>query len=144
MRAGDRHCMHLEINIQGTPLTYLFLLNFFLFSSLSSFSSFIYSIYNFSYTAGDHVGIFPMNDLQEVEKLGQRLGIKNMDTLFTMTAIDRIIYFLIYLFYTSYFICLIFIDFHFLFSICTKKTSFPCSMFLSYRIDPLLRYSMHS
>jgi len=53
--------MHIEVKIKDTPLTY---------------------------QTGDHLGIFPENDKEEVEKLGKRLGIEDLDKLFIMTAID--------------------------------------------------------
>jgi len=61
MKGGDRHCMHIEIETENTPLTY---------------------------AAGDHLGIFPKNPADEVERLAQRLGIADLDTVFSMTAID--------------------------------------------------------
>ena len=61
MQGGDRTSIHLEILIKDTPITY---------------------------ATGDHVGIFPQNDPEEVERLGKRLGITDMDAVFTMTALD--------------------------------------------------------
>jgi len=61
MKGGTRNCMHIEVQIKDTPL---------------------------SYQSGDHLGIFPMNNPEEVENLGKRLGIANLDQLFTMTALD--------------------------------------------------------
>ena len=61
MQGGNRTSVHLEILIADTPV---------------------------SYTTGDHVGIFPQNDPDEVERLAHRLGITNIDAVFTMTALD--------------------------------------------------------
>ena len=40
------------------------------------------------YEAGDHVAIYPTNDLQLVNKIGQLLEI-DLDTVFTMKALDE-------------------------------------------------------
>ena len=40
------------------------------------------------YEAGDHVAIYPTNDLQLVNKIGQLLDI-DLDTVFTMKALDE-------------------------------------------------------
>ena len=40
------------------------------------------------YEAGDHVAIYPTNDLQLVNKIGQLLNI-DLDTVFTMKALDE-------------------------------------------------------
>jgi NADPH-ferrihemoprotein reductase len=61
MLGGARTSVHLEIGIRDTPL---------------------------SYATGDHVGIFPQNDPDEVERLGRRLGLADLDAVFTMTALD--------------------------------------------------------
>lgn len=39
------------------------------------------------YEAGDHVGVYPINDAETVEKIGKRLGI-DLDTIFTLDNID--------------------------------------------------------
>ena len=61
MKGGDRTSIHLDINIKDTPI---------------------------NYKVGDHVGVFPQNDPEEVKKLGVRLGIPDLDQVFTMTALD--------------------------------------------------------
>jgi len=40
------------------------------------------------YDAGDHVAIYPMNDVQLVNRLGQLLNV-DLDTVFTMRATDE-------------------------------------------------------
>ena len=57
---GDRSCMHVEMNISGSKL---------------------------SYVAGDHVAIFPINDTQMVERIGELLQ-RELDTCFTLTNVD--------------------------------------------------------
>lgn len=52
--------MHLEMDITGSKL---------------------------SYVAGDHVAIFPVNDPQWVERMGQLLNTE-LDTPFTLTNVD--------------------------------------------------------
>jgi NADPH-ferrihemoprotein reductase len=42
------------------------------------------------YQAGDHIGIFPRNNENLVKRLAERLAIKDLDALFTMTSIDCI------------------------------------------------------
>ena len=64
MKGGDRHCMHVEVKIKDTPL---------------------------SYQTGDHLGIFPSNNSEEVKKLAERLRIADLNQLLTMTAVDRMI-----------------------------------------------------
>lgn len=61
MKGGDRNCLHLEFGIENTPL---------------------------SYQTGDHLAIFPQNDLNLVEALGKRLQISDLDKMFTMSALD--------------------------------------------------------
>ena len=39
------------------------------------------------YDAGDHVAVFPVNDSEVVEKLGQRLNI-DLGKAFTLTNVD--------------------------------------------------------
>lgn len=39
------------------------------------------------YTAGDHVAVYPVNNLQLVEQLAQRLNI-NLDEVFSLQAVD--------------------------------------------------------
>uniref|UniRef100_A0A1X7VJ30 NADPH--hemoprotein reductase n=1 Tax=Amphimedon queenslandica TaxID=400682 RepID=A0A1X7VJ30_AMPQE len=59
-KGGDRSCMHIELDITGSKL---------------------------SYVAGDHVAIFPMNDPQQVERIGELLGI-DLDSVFSLTNVD--------------------------------------------------------
>eukprot|EP00732_Lithocolla_globosa_P000865 Lithocolla_globosa_v1_NODE_344_length_4393_cov_24.392577.p1 type:complete len:670 gc:universal NODE_344_length_4393_cov_24.392577:2367-4376(+) len=61
MKGGDRNCMHLEINIKDTPL---------------------------SYQSGDHIGIFPTNDPDVVDLVKNSLNIKDLDALFSLEAVD--------------------------------------------------------
>jgi len=58
---SDRYCMHLEIGLEESRIRY---------------------------EAGDHVAIYPTNDLQLVSKIGQLLDI-DLDTVFTMKALDE-------------------------------------------------------
>lgn len=58
---SDRYCMHLEIGLEESRIRY---------------------------EAGDHVAIYPTNDEQLVNKIGQLLSI-DLDTVFTMKALDE-------------------------------------------------------
>ncbi|XP_025089238.1 NADPH--cytochrome P450 reductase-like [Pomacea canaliculata] len=60
-KGGDRSCMHIELDISGSKIRY---------------------------EAGDHVGVYPINDAETVEKIGKRLGI-DLDTIFTLDNIDE-------------------------------------------------------
>lgn len=60
-KGGDRSCMHIELDISGSRIRY---------------------------EAGDHVGVYPINDLDTVEKIGKRLGV-DLDTVFTLTNVDE-------------------------------------------------------
>ncbi|CAL1535316.1 unnamed protein product [Lymnaea stagnalis] len=60
-KGGDRSCMHIELDISESKIRY---------------------------ETGDHVAIYPINDTDIVEKLGQRLGI-DLDTVFSLTNIDE-------------------------------------------------------
>ena len=59
-KGGDRSCMHIEMDITGSRL---------------------------SYVAGDHVAIFPSNDPQLVNRIGELLAV-DLDTVFTLTNVD--------------------------------------------------------
>ena len=59
-KGGDRSCMHIEMDITGSKL---------------------------SYVAGDHVAIFPSNDPQLVNRIGELLEV-DLDTVFTLTNVD--------------------------------------------------------
>ena len=59
-KGGDRSCMHIEMDITGSKL---------------------------SYVAGDHVAIFPSNDPQLVNRIGELLDV-DLDTVFTLTNVD--------------------------------------------------------
>jgi len=58
---SDRYCMHVEIGLDESRIRY---------------------------EAGDHVAIYPTNDIQLVNKIGQLLDI-DLDTVFTMKALDE-------------------------------------------------------
>jgi len=58
---SDRYCMHVEIGLEESRIRY---------------------------EAGDHVAIYPTNDVQLVNKIGQLLDI-DLDTVFTMKALDE-------------------------------------------------------
>jgi len=58
---SDRYCMHVEIGLEESRIRY---------------------------EAGDHVAIYPTNDVQLVNKIGQLLEI-DLDTVFTMKALDE-------------------------------------------------------
>lgn len=58
---GERSCMHMELDISGSKL---------------------------SYVAGDHVAIFPVNDPQLVERVGELLQV-DLDAVITLASIDR-------------------------------------------------------
>lgn len=57
---GSRSCMHVEINISGSKMRY---------------------------DTGDHIGIYPKNDEQLVNKIGQLLNV-NLDTVITLKNLD--------------------------------------------------------
>lgn len=57
---GDRSCMHIELDISGSKLSYI---------------------------AGDHMAIFPTNDSRMVERIGELLG-ADLDTVFSLTNVD--------------------------------------------------------
>lgn len=59
--ASDRCCRHVEFNVDGTRIRY---------------------------EAGDHVGIFPVNDSTLVEKIGQLLCV-NLETVFKLINLDE-------------------------------------------------------
>ena len=59
-KGGDRSCMHVEMDITDSRL---------------------------SYVAGDHVAMFPVNDPQIVERIGELLGV-DLDTVSTLTNTD--------------------------------------------------------
>ncbi len=58
---SDRHCMHIEIGIKDSRIRY---------------------------DAGDHVAVYPTNNSQLVERLGELLSI-DLDTVFTMINLDE-------------------------------------------------------
>ncbi|XP_076435133.1 NADPH--cytochrome P450 reductase-like [Babylonia areolata] len=60
-KGGDRSCMHIELDITDAKLRY---------------------------DAGDHVGVYPINDPDLVERIGKRLGV-DLDTVFTLTNVDE-------------------------------------------------------
>ena len=59
-KGGDRSCMHIELDITGSKL---------------------------SYVTGDHVAIFPTNNTAAVERIGELLG-ADLDTVFSLTNVD--------------------------------------------------------
>jgi len=58
---SGRHCLHIEVDIEGSRIRY---------------------------DAGDHIAVYPTNDLALVEKLGSLFDI-DMDQVFTMTNVDE-------------------------------------------------------
>ena len=58
---SDRYCMHVEIGLEESRIRY---------------------------EAGDHVAIYPTNDVQLVNRIGQFLEV-DLDTVFTMKALDE-------------------------------------------------------
>ncbi|KAL8560658.1 hypothetical protein ACOMHN_052674 [Nucella lapillus] len=60
-KGGDRSCMHIDLDISGSKIRY---------------------------EAGDHVGVYPTNDLGTVERIGRRLGV-DLNTVFTLRNIDE-------------------------------------------------------
>ncbi|KAH8040982.1 hypothetical protein HPB51_013382 [Rhipicephalus microplus] len=58
---GSRSCMHIEISIAGSKMRY---------------------------DAGDHVAVYPMNDIAIVENLGQMLKV-DLDTVITLKNLDE-------------------------------------------------------
>ena len=61
-KGGDRSCMHIEFDISASKLRY---------------------------DAGDHVAVFPVNDADIVQKLGDRLS-ADLGTVFTLTNVDGV------------------------------------------------------
>ncbi|XP_076876399.1 NADPH--cytochrome P450 reductase isoform X3 [Brachyhypopomus gauderio] len=59
-KGGNRHLMHLELDISGSEIRY---------------------------TAGDHAAVYPANDESLVNRLGERLGV-NLDTIITLKNLD--------------------------------------------------------
>ncbi|XP_065065029.1 NADPH--cytochrome P450 reductase-like [Rhopilema esculentum] len=59
--ASDRSCMHIELEIEGSGIRY---------------------------HAGDHVGIYPVNDQELVNKLGELLDVE-LDTVFKLVNVDE-------------------------------------------------------
>lgn len=59
-KGGDRSCMHIELDISGSKIRY---------------------------EAGDHVGVYPINDLDTVERIGKRLNV-DLSTVFALKNID--------------------------------------------------------
>lgn len=60
-KGGDRTCMHIELDISASKIRY---------------------------ESGDHVGVYPVNDLDTVEKIGKRLGL-DLDKVFSLNNIDE-------------------------------------------------------
>ncbi|NP_001303631.1 NADPH--cytochrome P450 reductase [Cimex lectularius] len=60
-KGGDRSCMHIEFDIEGSKMRY---------------------------DTGDHLAVYPMNNLDLVDKLGKLLNV-NLDTIFTLTNTDE-------------------------------------------------------
>ncbi|KAM6946269.1 NADPH--cytochrome P450 reductase isoform 1-T1 [Aplochiton taeniatus] len=60
-KAGERHLMHLELDITGSKIRY---------------------------ESGDHVAVFPTNDLALVNKLGEVLGV-DLDTVISLNNLDE-------------------------------------------------------
>ncbi|XP_065174334.1 NADPH--cytochrome P450 reductase isoform X2 [Atheta coriaria] len=60
-KGGDRSCMHIELDIDGSKMRY---------------------------DAGDHLAIYPINDTEQVEKIG-KLTKTNLDTIFTLINTDE-------------------------------------------------------
>jgi len=58
---SGRHCLHIEVDIEGSRIRY---------------------------DAGDHIAVYPTNNLELVDKLASILDI-NMDQVFTMTNVDE-------------------------------------------------------
>ena len=59
-KGGDRSCMHIELDITGSKL---------------------------SYVTGDHVAIFPTNSTTVIERIGELLE-ADLDTVFSLTNVD--------------------------------------------------------
>ncbi|KXJ28988.1 NADPH--cytochrome P450 reductase [Exaiptasia diaphana] len=60
-KGGDRSCMHIELDISGSSI---------------------------KYDAGDHVGIYPTNDHELVDKIGQLLD-TDLDTVVSLDNVDE-------------------------------------------------------
>ena len=59
-KSGERSCMHVEMDIEGSRMNYV---------------------------AGDHLAIFPVNEPHLVSRIGELLKV-DLDTVFTLTNID--------------------------------------------------------
>lgn len=57
---SDRSCMHIEFDIEGSKMRY---------------------------ETGDHLAVYPVNNAELVNKIGEKCGI-NLDTVFTLTNTD--------------------------------------------------------
>lgn len=60
-KGGDRSCMHIELDITGSSLTY---------------------------TAGDHVAVLPENNPELVNRIGELLNV-NLDTVISLSSVDE-------------------------------------------------------
>ncbi|XP_031568729.1 NADPH--cytochrome P450 reductase-like [Actinia tenebrosa] len=60
-KGGDRSCMHIELDISGASI---------------------------KYDAGDHVGIYPTNDHELVDKIGKMLNV-DLDTVMSLVNVDE-------------------------------------------------------
>ncbi|XP_017770493.1 PREDICTED: NADPH--cytochrome P450 reductase [Nicrophorus vespilloides] len=60
-KSGDRSCMHIEFDIEGSKMRY---------------------------DSGDHLAVYPVNDTELVEKIGKFTG-TNLDTVFTLINTDE-------------------------------------------------------
>lgn len=60
-KSGGRSCMHIEFDIEGSKMRY---------------------------DSGDHVAVYPENNAETVNKIGQLLNI-NLDQIFTLTNLDE-------------------------------------------------------
>ncbi|KYQ51963.1 NADPH--cytochrome P450 reductase [Trachymyrmex zeteki] len=58
---SDRSCMHIEFNVEGSKIRY---------------------------ETGDHLAVYPVNDTELVNKIGEQCG-ANLDTVFTLTNTDE-------------------------------------------------------
>lgn len=60
-KGGDRSCMHIEFDVEGSKIRY---------------------------DVGDHLAIYPQNDTELVDRIGKLLNV-NLDTVFTLTNTDE-------------------------------------------------------
>lgn len=68
-KSGDRSCMHIEFDIDGSKMRY---------------------------DTGDHVAVYPKNSSELVDKIGKLLNV-DLDTVFSLLNTDGMLFNIIYI-----------------------------------------------